>query len=176
MHCEFGLIPSRLGSRLGAALVYGKVRAALGIRRAAISGGGSLAPHLDDFYESVSSDYPPTPCTAALSTVRRQFGGSRIGESCWVHRHVAIFANLRDTGVRTGMIGLCSPSPKLPTVLRSVAFELYQELRLQRDIYQASSALTGPLVRSDQSCSVTSEPRGVQQGDFDTICCGRRLA
>ena len=40
--------------RLAAAIVYGKVRAALGIQRAAISGGGSLAPHLDDFYESVS--------------------------------------------------------------------------------------------------------------------------
>ena len=35
------------------ALVYGKVRAALGIRQGVVSGGGSLAPHLDDFYEAI---------------------------------------------------------------------------------------------------------------------------
>ena len=34
-------------------LVAGKVRAALGIRRCVISGGGSLAAHLDTFYESI---------------------------------------------------------------------------------------------------------------------------
>ena len=34
-------------------LVYAKVRAALGIRQAVVSGGGSLAPHLDDFYEAI---------------------------------------------------------------------------------------------------------------------------
>ena len=39
--------------RLAAALVYGKVRAALGIRQGVVSGGGSLAPHLDDFYEAI---------------------------------------------------------------------------------------------------------------------------
>lgn len=33
-------------------LVGGKVRAALGIRRCVVSGGGSLQPHLDEFYES----------------------------------------------------------------------------------------------------------------------------
>ena len=32
-------------------LVAAKVRAALGIRRCVVSGGGSLAGHLDDFYE-----------------------------------------------------------------------------------------------------------------------------
>ncbi len=39
--------------RLAKALVYGKVRAALGIRQGVVSGGGSLAPHLDDFYEAI---------------------------------------------------------------------------------------------------------------------------
>ena len=33
--------------------MYGKVRAALGIRQGVVSGGGSLAPHLDDFYEAI---------------------------------------------------------------------------------------------------------------------------
>ncbi|KAK9808885.1 hypothetical protein WJX72_005702 [[Myrmecia] bisecta] len=37
--------------RLAGLLVYGKIRAALGIQRAVVSGGGSLAAHLDDFYE-----------------------------------------------------------------------------------------------------------------------------
>ena len=39
--------------RLAKALVFGKVRAALGIRQGVVSGGGSLAPHLDDFYEAI---------------------------------------------------------------------------------------------------------------------------
>lgn len=39
--------------RLAQSLVYGKVRSALGIREAVVSGGGSLAGHLDDFYESI---------------------------------------------------------------------------------------------------------------------------
>jgi long-chain acyl-CoA synthetase len=34
-------------------LVVAKVRTALGIRSCVISGGGSLAAHLDDFYESI---------------------------------------------------------------------------------------------------------------------------
>ena len=37
--------------RLGQVLVFGKIRAALGIMSTVISGGGSLAPHLDDFFE-----------------------------------------------------------------------------------------------------------------------------
>lgn len=32
-------------------LVFCKIRAALGIMSTIISGGGSLAPHLDDFFE-----------------------------------------------------------------------------------------------------------------------------
>ena len=32
-------------------LVFCKIRAALGIMSSIISGGGSLAPHLDDFFE-----------------------------------------------------------------------------------------------------------------------------
>ncbi len=44
---------ARHARRLAVALVYGKVRAALGIRQAVVSGGGSLAPHLDDFYEAI---------------------------------------------------------------------------------------------------------------------------
>lgn len=34
-------------------LVAKKIRAALGVQRTAISGGGSLPPHLDDFYEAL---------------------------------------------------------------------------------------------------------------------------
>ena len=37
--------------RLGQVLVFSKIRAALGIMSTIISGGGSLAAHLDDFYE-----------------------------------------------------------------------------------------------------------------------------
>jgi long-subunit acyl-CoA synthetase (AMP-forming) len=39
--------------RLAQALVYSKVRAAVGVRKVVISGGGSLAPHLDTFYETI---------------------------------------------------------------------------------------------------------------------------
>lgn len=38
--------------RLGQVLVFCKIRAALGIMSTIISGGGSLAPHLDDFFEA----------------------------------------------------------------------------------------------------------------------------
>lgn len=38
-------------SRLGQALVYKKIRQAVGIKKTVVSGGGSLAPHLDDFFE-----------------------------------------------------------------------------------------------------------------------------
>ncbi|GLC36919.1 hypothetical protein PLESTB_000178300 [Pleodorina starrii] len=34
-------------------LVYGKIREALGVRKTVVSGGGSLASHLDDFYETL---------------------------------------------------------------------------------------------------------------------------
>ena len=34
-------------------LVYSKIRAALGISRAVVSGGGSLPPALDDWYEAI---------------------------------------------------------------------------------------------------------------------------
>lgn len=53
--------------RLGQILVFSKIRAALGIMSTIISGGGSLAAHLDDFYEVLlltspqkSSQYPST--------------------------------------------------------------------------------------------------------------------
>ncbi|GAX82801.1 hypothetical protein CEUSTIGMA_g10227.t1 [Chlamydomonas eustigma] len=36
---------------LATLLVYSKVRAAIGIQHTVVCGGGSLAPHLDDFYE-----------------------------------------------------------------------------------------------------------------------------
>ena len=39
------------GCRLAQKLVYGKIREALGVRRCVVSGGGSLQPHLDEFYE-----------------------------------------------------------------------------------------------------------------------------
>ncbi len=42
------------GGRLGQVLVFGKIRAALGIMSTVISGGGSLARHLDDFYETLA--------------------------------------------------------------------------------------------------------------------------
>lgn len=31
--------------------MYGKIRGALGVKRCVVSGGGSLQPHLDEFYE-----------------------------------------------------------------------------------------------------------------------------
>jgi len=31
--------------------VYGKIRGALGVSKCVVSGGGSLQPHLDEFYE-----------------------------------------------------------------------------------------------------------------------------
>ena len=34
-------------------MVYNRIRQALGIRKNVISGGGSLASHLDDFYEVI---------------------------------------------------------------------------------------------------------------------------
>ena len=37
--------------RLAKRLVFAKIRLALGIQKTVVSGGGSLAPHLDDFYE-----------------------------------------------------------------------------------------------------------------------------
>jgi hypothetical protein len=37
--------------RLGQALVYKKIRQAVGIKNVVVSGGGSLATHLDDFFE-----------------------------------------------------------------------------------------------------------------------------
>ena len=39
--------------RLGQVLVYSKIRAALGISNAVVSGGGSLPPALDDWYEAI---------------------------------------------------------------------------------------------------------------------------
>lgn len=42
------------GGRLGQVLVFAKIRAALGIMSTVISGGGSLAGHLDDFYETLA--------------------------------------------------------------------------------------------------------------------------
>lgn len=38
--------------QLADALVFSKVRAALGVRKTVVSGGGSLPPHLDDFFEA----------------------------------------------------------------------------------------------------------------------------
>ena len=40
-----------LKCRLGKLLVYSKIRAAMGIRQTIVSGGGSLAAYLDDFFE-----------------------------------------------------------------------------------------------------------------------------
>jgi long-chain acyl-CoA synthetase len=37
-------------------LVAKKIRSALGVKRTIISGGGSLSPHLDDFYEAIDMD------------------------------------------------------------------------------------------------------------------------
>jgi long-subunit acyl-CoA synthetase (AMP-forming) len=42
--------------RLAGVLVYKKIRDALGIKKVAVSGGGSLAAHLDDFYETIGLD------------------------------------------------------------------------------------------------------------------------
>lgn len=37
--------------RIAKKLVYGKIRGALGVSKCVVSGGGSLQPHLDEFYE-----------------------------------------------------------------------------------------------------------------------------
>ena len=37
--------------RVAKKLVYGKIRGALGVSKCVVSGGGSLQPHLDEFYE-----------------------------------------------------------------------------------------------------------------------------
>lgn len=47
-----------MACRLGQILVFSKIRAALGIMSTIISGGGSLAAHLDDFYEVLLLAYP----------------------------------------------------------------------------------------------------------------------
>lgn len=41
------------GHQLAKILVFRKVRKEMGVQKAVICGGGSLAPHLDDFYESL---------------------------------------------------------------------------------------------------------------------------
>lgn len=41
---------------LATKLVHSKIRAALGIKTTVVSGGGSLAPHLDDFYEAIGME------------------------------------------------------------------------------------------------------------------------
>ena len=46
--CLFHLM---LFCRLGQVLVYKKIRQAIGIKNTVVSGGGSLASHLDDFFE-----------------------------------------------------------------------------------------------------------------------------
>jgi hypothetical protein len=78
--------------RLGQALVFCKIRAALGIMSTIISGGGSLAPHLDDFFEVRQSSI-----TAVLSSP----SSSIINYSCLVLPqpciHVSCFLMLRAT-------------------------------------------------------------------------------
>ena len=44
-------VPLGLACRLGQVLVFRKIRQAMGIQDTVISGGGSLAAHLDDFFE-----------------------------------------------------------------------------------------------------------------------------
>lgn len=56
-------------------LVAAKVRAALGIRGCVVSGGGSLSPHLDDFFEVRGGGLPPlcsSSCSAAVAASWRQ--------------------------------------------------------------------------------------------------------
>ncbi|GAQ91218.1 Acyl-ACP Synthetase [Klebsormidium nitens] len=65
------LLPAHL---LASRLVYGKVRAALGIKKTAISGGGSLPTHVDRFFEMIGivllNGYGLTE-TSPVLTVRR---------------------------------------------------------------------------------------------------------
>lgn len=77
-----------LAFRLGQILVYKKICRALGIRQNVVSGGGSLATHLDDFYEVIGLDvlngwglsevscYQPLPslCHSACRTLPRVQG------------------------------------------------------------------------------------------------------
>lgn len=62
--------------RLGQALVYNKIRQAVGIKDIVVSGGGSLATHLDDFFEVLGlqvingwglSEAPPSPSSSPAS-------------------------------------------------------------------------------------------------------------
>lgn len=65
------------------------MRAALGIRRCVVSGGGSLAPHLDDFYEAVGLPVlngwgltESSPVLACRRNLARQNVRGSVGESC----------------------------------------------------------------------------------------------
>jgi long-chain acyl-CoA synthetase len=68
---------------LASRLVAPRVRAALGVRRAVISGGGSLPPHLDDFYEAVGLEVlngyglsEASPVIACRSSAAARPGGN----------------------------------------------------------------------------------------------------
>ncbi|KAJ9507060.1 hypothetical protein QJQ45_004659 [Haematococcus lacustris] len=72
-------------------LVYSKVREALGVRRTIISGGGSLAAHLDDFFEvlglpvlngwGLTETSPVLACRRAVQNVRGSVGRPLPGTS-----------------------------------------------------------------------------------------------
>lgn len=91
---------------LASKLVYSKIREALGIRKTVISGGGSLATHLDDFYEAVGV------------TVLNGWGLSETSPVLACRRATAPLQNIR------GSVGLPTPG----TELRVVDPETLQDL------------------------------------------------
>lgn len=71
----------RPAPRLAQRLVVAKVRAALGVKKCVVSGGGSLAPHLDDFFESIGlpviNGWGLTETSPVLAC-RRNFPGQNV--------------------------------------------------------------------------------------------------
>lgn len=58
---DWQTLPRMLACRLAQLLVVPQIRAGVGVRRAIVSGGGSLAPHLDDFFQVRSNSVAGLP-------------------------------------------------------------------------------------------------------------------
>lgn len=87
---------------LGHRLFYAKVRAAIGIKKSAISGGGSLAKGLDDFYEIMGME------------VLNGWGLTETSPVLCCRRSVAVSGD-RSTNIR-GTVGLRLPATEIRVV------------------------------------------------------------